>query len=45
MDNEKTCATCFWSSMYGYCTEGGRPPQQYKEACDKHTPKMNISSK
>ena len=38
LDDTKTCDTCFWASRDGYCTEGGRPPHQYSEICDKYTP-------
>lgn len=45
MDDKKTCNTCFWSSMDGYCTEGGRPPRQNKEVCEKYKPKTNIANR
>lgn len=45
MDDKKTCENCFWISRDGYCTEGGRPPQRYKDACDKYTPIEHISTK
>lgn len=39
MDDKKTCKNCYWCSIAGYCTEGGRPSERCKEPCDKYKPK------
>lgn len=43
MDEKKSCEECFWSSLEGFCTEGGRPPERCKEPCDKYMPIKNIN--
>lgn len=42
MEVEKSCESCFWSSLEGFCVEGGRAPERCKGPCEKYTPIKHV---